>query len=88
MGGLYIYQDGVRVLPYGDSDVDFLEIEKRRSLGAGYYFFSYRRMFGAIEISREKNHGLAEKAGREGFQENKAYRDFKDILMNFVTIQV
>lgn len=83
IGGLYIYQDGIRVLPYGDSDVDFLEIEKRRSLGAAYYFFSYRRMFGAIELTREKNGQLAEKAGREGFQENKAYREFKAILINF-----
>lgn len=83
MGGLYIYQDGIRVLPYGDSDVDFLEIEKRRSQGAGYYFFSYRRMFGAIEITRDKNKNLAEKAGREGFQENKAYREFRAVLMNF-----
>ncbi|MGB0386307.1 MAG: ATP-binding protein [Ardenticatenaceae bacterium] len=83
IGGLYIYRDGIRVLPYGDVDFDFLEIEKRRTVGAGYYFFSYRRMFGVIEITREQNSKLAEKAGREGFQENKAYREFKDILINF-----
>ena len=83
IGGLYIYQDGIRILPYGDSDVDFLNIEKRRTLSAGYYFFSYRRMFGAIELTRETNGQLAEKAGREGFQENKAFREFKAILENF-----
>lgn len=83
MGGLYIYRDGIRVLPYGDTDFDFLEIEKRRTAGAAYYFFSYRRMFGAIEVSRRQNSGLVEKAGREGFQQNKAYRDFRAILMNF-----
>lgn len=83
IGGLYIYRDGIRVLPYGDVDFDFLEMEKRRSLRASTYFFSYRRMFGVIEITREENSKLAEKAGREGFQENKAYREFKDILMNF-----
>jgi len=84
IGGLYIYRDGIRILPYGDADFDFLEIEKRRTLGASYYFFSYRRMFGAIAISREQNPGLVEKAGREGFQENKAYREFRDILMDFL----
>lgn len=83
MGGLYIYRDGIRVLPYGDTDVDFLEIEKRRTKGAGYYFFSYRRMFGTIEVTREKNSKLVEKAGREGFQQNKAYREFRAILMHF-----
>ena len=82
-GGLYIYRDGVRIQPYGDSDYDWLDIERNRTLGAGYYFYSYRRMFGVIELSRFKNGKLTEKAGREGFRENKAYRQFRSILMNF-----
>lgn len=82
-GGLYIYRDGIRVLPYGDSDVDFLRIEQRRSKHASAYFFSYRRMFGALEISKSGNKSLEEKAGREGFIENKAYKQLKDILENF-----
>ena len=49
-GGLYIYRDGVRIQPYGDSDYDWLDIERNRTLGAGYYFYSYRRMFGVIEL--------------------------------------
>ncbi|WP_455666765.1 ATP-binding protein [Phocaeicola sp.] len=82
-GGLYIYKDNIRILPYGDSDYDFIDIEKNRTKSAKYYFFSYRRMFGAITISHEKNSNLKEKAGREGFIENKAYRQMKDILKNF-----
>ena len=27
IGGLYLYRDGVRILPYGNSDYDFLDIE-------------------------------------------------------------
>jgi signal transduction histidine kinase len=83
IGGLYIYRDGIRILPYGDSDYDFLDIENRRTRSAGYYFFSYRRMFGVVEITRRDNASLVEKAGREGFQENRAYRQFKSILENF-----
>ncbi len=83
IGGLYIYQDDIRILPYGDFDFDFLGFEKKRSLQASEGFFSFRRMFGAIELSRERNKYLVEKAGREGFQENKAYREFKSILENF-----
>ncbi|RYZ78158.1 MAG: ATP-binding protein, partial [Proteobacteria bacterium] len=82
MGGLYIYRDGIRILPYGNENSDFLDIEKRRSKGAGYYYFSYRRMFGAIEITHSENSNLNEKAGREGFRENRAYRQFKEILIN------
>ncbi len=40
-------------------------------------------MLGAVELTREANHELVEKAGREGFQTNKAYRQFRDILKNF-----
>ncbi|MFA9263120.1 MAG: hypothetical protein ACEQSB_07330, partial [Undibacterium sp.] len=84
IGGIYVYRDGVRVLPYGDSDYDFLDIELRRNKGSAYYFFSYRRMFGVIEISRDENRSLVEKAGREGFQVNRAYRQFKSILEQFL----
>lgn len=83
IGGLYIYNDNIRVLPYGGTDYDFLEIEKRRTLSAGYYFFSYRRIFGIIELSRKENPELHEKAGREGFRENMAYKQFRDILQKF-----
>lgn len=81
-GGLYIYRDGIRVLPYGNQDVDFLEFEQRRSISASDYFFSYRRMFGVIEITRANNSELREKAGREGFAANEAYRQFRELLMN------
>ncbi|WP_319500342.1 ATP-binding protein [uncultured Draconibacterium sp.] len=82
-GGLYIYRDNFRVLPYGKTEVDFLNFEKRRTFGAGYYFFSHRRMFGFIDISRIKNEKLKDKAGREGFIANQAYREFKADLEAF-----
>jgi signal transduction histidine kinase len=82
-GGLYIYRDGIRVQPYGDSDYDWLDIERNRTLSASYYFYSYRRMFGVIELTQHENEQLTEKAGREGFRENVAYRQLRSILMNF-----
>ncbi|TGZ12034.1 ATP-binding protein [Streptomyces rhizosphaericola] len=84
IAGLYVYKDGIRMLPYGQSDVDYLQIEERRSRNQGYYFFSYRRMFGAIELSSTLNPALQEKAGREGFRENIAYRQMRKILENFL----
>jgi len=82
-GGLYVYKDNIRILPYGDSDYDYLEVEKRRTKHAGLAFFSYRRMFGVINLSKENNFKLKEKAGREGFIEDHAYRHLRDILRNF-----
>ncbi|WP_089726352.1 ATP-binding protein [Candidatus Thiosymbion oneisti] len=83
IGGLYIYRDGVRILPYGNTDYDWLDIEFQRTKSAYYYYFSHRKMFGVVEIDHRNNHQLSEKAGREGFRENRAYRQFKSILKNF-----
>lgn len=83
LGGLYIYREGIRILPYGNTDYDFLNIEARRTKSAGDWFFSYRRMFGSIEISFSENAELVEKAGREGFRQNIAYKQFKEILEHF-----
>lgn len=86
-GGLYIYRDCFRVLPYGRTDYDFLRFEERRSKKAGYYFFSHRNMYGYISITRNGNPSLKDKAGREGLIENKAYRELKeDLIALFVDI--
>ena len=87
IGGLYIYRDGVRIQPYGNTDYDWLEIELRRTKSLSYYYFSYRQMFGVVEVDSTHNGRLREKAGREGFRENKAYRDLRGILKSFL-IQV
>ena len=82
-GGLYLYRDKFRVLPYGRTDYDWLKFEERRSYQASYYQFSHRRIFGYIEINREKNSGLKDKAGREGFIVNQAYRELQRDLIDF-----
>lgn len=84
LGGIYVYRDQIRILPYGDHSNDWLEVEKRRNLGAAHYFFSFRRMFGAVVLSRAANEALQEKAGREGFQQNEAFRQLRDILINLL----
>ena len=79
-GGIYIYRDGFRVLPYGRIDADFLGLEEKRNKRIGTYFFSYRRMFGYLELSRTRNGLLKDKSSREGLINNAAYRVFKDDL--------
>jgi signal transduction histidine kinase len=82
-GGLYIYRDNFRVLPYGRTDFDFLDFEKRRNLRIGTYYFSHRRMFGYLDISRDDNELLKDKSSREGLINNSAYRVFKDDIIAF-----
>lgn len=83
LGGLYVFKNGIRILPYGDTDYDWVGIEYRRSKHAAYYHYSHRRIFGAVEIGSAGKPMLKEKAGREGFRENEAYRQLKNILENF-----
>ncbi|MBX4902412.1 ATP-binding protein [Rhizobium bangladeshense] len=80
IGGLYVYRDGIRILPYGNSDVDWLNIERRRTLSAQDWFFSYRRIIGDVRLTNLLNPSLVEKAGREGFRQNKAYRQMVALL--------
>lgn len=83
-GGLRIYRDNLRVMPYGRDDSDFFEIEKRRTKNAGQYFWSSRKTFGRISISRLGNPNLKDKAGREGLQDNRAAALFREIMINIL----
>lgn len=83
-GGIMVYRNGLRVMPYGREDNDFFEIEKRRSFHAGRHFWSNRRTFGRIALTREGNPNLKDKAGREGLIDNKAVKVFRDLVENIL----
>ncbi|MES2556091.1 MAG: ATP-binding protein [Bacteroidota bacterium] len=82
-GGLYIYRDNFRVLPYGRPNADFLKFEERRNRRIGSFFFSYRRMFGFIGLTRNGNSELRDKSSREGLINNDQYRAFESDLIAF-----
>ncbi|WP_126454366.1 ATP-binding protein [Sulfuriflexus mobilis] len=83
-GGVMVYRNGLRVMPYGREDNDFFEIEKRRSFKAGREFWSNRRTFGRVAITRQGNPNLKDKAGREGIIDNKAAKIFRDLVENIL----
>ncbi len=86
-GGLYIYRDDFRVLPYGRHNADFLNFEQRRNLRAGTYYFSYRRMFGYLGLERVRNPKLIDKSSREGLIANTQYQAFtNDVIGFFITL--
>lgn len=82
--GLLVFRDGIRVMPYGRADNDYFRIEERRTKNAGGYFWSNRRLFGRVAISRKENPNLKDKAGREGFIENRASKLFREIVENIL----
>ncbi|WP_330747148.1 ATP-binding protein [Chryseobacterium sp. CP-77] len=85
-GGLYVFRDDFRVLPYGRENADFLNFELRRSKRAGTYYFSYRRMFGYLDLTRERNPNLKDKSSREGLINNAQYRAFTSDAINFFIV--
>jgi len=82
--GFLIFRNGLRVLPYGREANDFFEIETRRSFNAGREFWNKRRMFGRIALSRELNPNLRDKAGREGFIDNRAAKVLRALVINIL----
>lgn len=84
--GFMVYRDNLRVMPYGREDNDFFEIERRRGQHAGREFWSIRRLFGRVALTRQENPNLKDKAGREGFIDNKAAKVFRDIVENVLRI--
>ncbi|WP_202739800.1 sensor histidine kinase [Acinetobacter sp. 'aerobic (ED)'] len=82
--GFRVYRDGLRIMPYGREDNDYFEIEYRRTKSAGRYFWSNRRMFGRVAITRNDNPNLKDKAGREGFIDNKASKIFREIVQKIL----
>lgn len=83
--GFRVYRDGLRVMPYGRPENDYFGIEERRSKRAGTHFWASRRIFGRVSISRINNPNLKDKAGREGFIENKASKLFREVVENILT---
>lgn len=81
-GGIRLYRDGLRILPYGDRDNDWLgldlEYRKRATLGA----IANNNWFGHVSISRSDNILLTDTASREGVIENEAFLELRGFVRN------
>ena len=82
--GISVYRDFLRVMPYGRPDADFLGLEERRGKSAGREFWAHRRCFGRIGVSRSENPALKDKAGREGLVDNRAFREMRLLVVEFL----
>ena len=82
--GVSVYRDFLRVMPYGRPDADFLGLEERRGRSAGREFWAHRRSFGRIGFSRSANSTLKDKAGREGLVDNRAFREMRLLVVEFL----
>lgn len=75
-GGVSVFRNGIRVLDYGEPQNDWLGLDSKRINTPGRYL-SNNIILGAVYLDRISSRDLQEKANREGFIENKAYREFQ-----------
>jgi len=85
VNGISVFRDGIRVMPYGEPDDDWLDIDKARYMRTSEAF-SRKNVVGAIEINQVSNPGLRDKSNREGFIENEAFADLRDLMQAVMNI--
>lgn len=76
-GGLRVYRNGFRVLPYGEPHDDWLKLARdaaRRNLLVPANNFNF---FGHVNIGKETSPLLEETSSREGFIENEAFEELQ-----------
>ncbi len=79
-GGIRIYRDGFRVLPYGEPHDDWLQLAYdtgRRNLLVPANNNSF---FGHIDLSSSDNPLFEETSSREGLIENEAYEELQRVV--------
>jgi signal transduction histidine kinase/anti-sigma regulatory factor (Ser/Thr protein kinase) len=78
-GGISVFRDGMRVLDYGEPDNDWLGLDIKR-VNAPTRTLSNNIILGAVYLDRKDSGDLKEKANREGFIEDDAYKCFKSAV--------
>ena len=77
---VFVMRDGIRVYPYGEKGVDWLDLDKLRSTYRAGQFISYNDLTGFVYISQEKNPLLRDASNRQGLVNDKgSYYDFKSL---------
>ena len=78
---IYLYRDGVRVLPYGDPQDDWLQLDVYRGTQGASRVLGNDQTVGFVHISHVDNPKLRDKTNREGLlDDGDAYSDFVAVL--------
>jgi hypothetical protein len=77
-GGIRVYRNGFRVLPYGEPKDDWLGMDDLVSRRDFLMPGNNRNFFGQISVGSEVNPFLEETSSREGLVENEAFDELRD----------
>jgi len=79
-GGIRVYRNGFRVLPYGEQRDDWLKLARDTARRSLLVPANNHNFFGFVEISSQENILFEETSSREGLVENEAYEDLQDFV--------
>lgn len=78
--GVKIFNDGIRVMPYGKKGDDWIGLDKRYLLQMGGKVRN-RNVMGYVFLTRAKNPNIIETTTREGLIQNDAFKFLKNRLV-------
>lgn len=85
LSGVSIYRDGIRILPYGEKEDDWLRLDKRR-VQTPSEKINKDNVIGLIEIDQVENKLLIDKTNREGLRENTAFLQFRNLVIATINV--
>jgi signal transduction histidine kinase len=82
LGGIRVYRNGFRVLPYGEPSDDWVGLDIRYSgeVGLTNIPYSNRNIFGFVEIIDQNGTDFEETASREGLIDGPALEELKSFV--------
>lgn len=80
-GGVHVYQDGIRVSPYGDAGNDWLEMNLSR-VRSPEERPSTNTAIGRIQLSGHGPNALQQKTDRSGFLENTSFQELRQFAQD------
>jgi signal transduction histidine kinase len=84
IGGVNLYRDHFRILPYGEYGNDWIGLDSRRVQNPTLRL-SNNQVSGYIFITAEDNPGLVDQSNREGLFENQAAKDLRELLTHTIS---
>lgn len=78
-GGIRLYRNGFRVVPYGDPDNDWLRLDEMYAKRSFLAPLANRNFFGIIEVHDPDGELYEEHTSREGLIENLAFSELKNL---------
>lgn len=87
-GGIRVYRNGFRVLPYGEPDDDWLRLDSRSARREILPPFRNKNFLGFVELIDPKGVVFEETASREGLIENEGLDELKDFINDVLVTSV